>query len=187
MNLIPGSLSSFSRKIMSPKARFTALLLMCFFLVSCIGFYKADQEIITSADAVRIMGFPWEGITKGEGFTIEEVSGTKDYLLRGSTMESKGEMAVLRAVPLRGDIYIFQTKDAREKPYLITFQRINAEKKEREQLYIDASEDQKLSLLAEEHRVTMDGSKLRGERTDILAFLKAHWRVKMTNKAPEGK
>lgn len=162
------------------------ILLFCagLFLLSLVpligGCYQTDSEIIRASDAISLPALagtythPQSGTT-----TISTVPLSRDYRFRRVSKKNTVSTGYLRAVRLRGDIYIVQVKFDNEPGYLLTFFRFTANSTGKEFIGMEANVPwERLEQLAKGHRaVLIDdgfGLSLKGKRGDIMSFLLAH-------------
>ena len=157
----------------------TALLLVVvvFFLTGC---YESEQEIISASDAQAVSGLAGTYAKPGdpnEVITITAVPNSNGYRVKKVSEEGMSYVYI-RAIHLRGNIYIFQLKVDDQSSYSIFI--VLFKNKEFIPLQVDDFDDVyrlgrqygvKLSDMLDE----LDGGfTLSGYRTNILSFLKAH-------------
>lgn len=157
-------------------ASFPVLFLLALFSSGC---YTLEQEIIGAQDATYVYNLPgsYSDINYPEQKTIiSAVPDSNDYRFKRITKE-KTSTGHLRAIPLRGDIYIVQFKFDDEDVYYIDFYQFTSD---RYYFPFEVSDYDALGALAVQYNVTLDFDDVFGEnylsggRENILAFLKAH-------------
>lgn len=139
------------------------------------GCYETDQEIIMASEAAKVYGLPGTYTSRSATTRIWEVPGTDDYRFEELDVDGVSS-GYLRAVPLRGNIYLAQAKYDNGAIYLLFYEFI-VSSGGASYHPLEATED--VGELARRHNVTMEldemsGYFLKGRREDIKAFLLAH-------------
>ena len=145
-----------------------------------IGCYGTDQEIILANEAVQIYNLPGtyqNGVkSPGGNVKVEAVSGTNDYRFRETFKDGGVDSGYIRFIPLTGNIYIGQMKFDDDPWYYLQFFRI--ESGSYKELFLTENAYDNIKALASSYNVELDPDidldALKGTRSDILAFLKAH-------------
>ena len=153
------------------------LLLSLVFLAGC---YETDQEIILMSDAKEVPGLLGEYHNDpGTIFTqVTLVPGTCDY--HYIQRNQKGETTstgTLRAIHLRGDIYLFQEHDSGQSEWTLFFAQFTIG---RDFTKLEVAEE--VTALAQRMGVSVSrGDSIKGDRRKILAFLLAHKDVRLVD------
>lgn len=153
----------------------SGLVLLAAAILTAVGCYETDFEVITASSAVALYGAPGNyTLDEGGSFTISAVPHSNDYRFREVSKDNKVSTGYFRAVPLRGDIYIVQAKYDDEDGYYLVFYQFTSDRRFK-QMYPDV-DDTRLDQLAQQYGVTIDWDwmYLDGSRSDIMAFLRAH-------------
>ena len=147
--------------------------------------YEVNQEVIRASDAAPVFGLVGTYTTfllKDVKATITAVPNSNDYRATSSSEEGSSTI-YFRAIPLRRNIYIFQTRGDDMSSYSLIIVKIASKKV----LPMEIKSQNQVYSLARQYGVTltywddwddldlgMFGYKLSGYRNNILAFLRAH-------------
>ncbi len=154
--------------------------LLFFLIVSLLAFsgcYEVDQEVISPADAAQVAGLAGSYTSYDGSTVISEVVGTNDYRFRKIPVRGTIGVGSMRAVPLRDNIYIVQIKYDNEPGYFIDFMEFNGDRFI--ELTFDMPDGERTRLAGDfnvkfEDDFIIESLYLKGDRVDILSFLKAH-------------
>ena len=164
-------------------AFFVVLSVAVLFLAGC---YEVEKEVITAAEAVSIHGVEGTYNTSDGTTTISAVPHSRDYRFRSISKKGRASAGYLRAIPLRGNIYLVQIKYDDEPIYCLVFYRFTVDSrggKKYTQLEADVS-DERLIQVASSHGAKLFadelGLYLEGDRKKMLSFLLAHKAFRFT-------
>ena len=153
------------------------LSIACLLLLGCYG---TEQEIILANEAVAISNLPGtyqNGVkSPGGNVLVQAVQGTNDYRFEETFEDGGTDSGYIRFIPLTGNIYIGQIKFDNDPWYYIQFFRIN--NGSYKELFLTSADYDNIATLASSYNVELspdvDVDALKGDRADILAFLRAH-------------
>ncbi len=162
----------------------TARFLVLAVLVSVIGgCYAVEQEVILASDAEDVYGLPgnytWSGDDAGKT-TISAVPDSNDYRFR-TVSDDDVESGYLRAINLRGDIYVIQVKYDDDPDYYIAFYEFSYgdfTALDIDESTVDLAHQSKVEIEYDYYYYT---DWLVGSRRDILNFLLAHEYVDLSS------
>jgi hypothetical protein len=167
---------------------FAGLVLLAVVIFAVAGCYETDFEVIDASSAVAVNGAPGNyTLDEGGSLTISAVPNSNDYRFRRVFKDGSGSKGYLRAVPLKGDIYIVQAKYDDDPGYYLGFYEFTIDSSGSHYRPMEPDVDEKrLGQLAQQYGVKLDFGRfdpvfgfpltpaLSGTRSNIMAFLRAH-------------
>ena len=160
---------------------FSLVALLSVFSAGC---FDTPTEVILASDAVKIPGLPQKYLS----YTIIPVPGSNDY--RYSKPAEAGENALsgyARALLLKDDIYIVQTRDDNQPTYTIDFYKLvnNGGAVELKSAF-PANEFNPENFGVKWEIDDMGMETIYGSRENILAYLRAYAGTSFTVSANPG-
>jgi hypothetical protein len=162
--------------------RSAGLVLVAGIVLFAAGCYETEVEVISASSAVSVYGLPGTyNKEKGGTMIISAVPLSNDYRFRDVGKDNKASTGYLRAVPLKGNIYIVQAKYDDDPIYYVGFYQFIYDSSGAHYKPMEpTASEQSLDQLAKQYGVTIDWETLdfvpylKGSPGSILGFLRAH-------------